>query len=295
MASTATATRGRGRAASAETAVVPASLSRDDLMALLGQTGAVAQGGEFHRLNLKAGVLETDDGDMFPPKQKRDGTPEPSLTVRIVSPPVYYNAIFLAADEKNGAVDAGRIGRDDLNGRFARKYDDPAEQQRDTNPANEIYDEIVRATGQRGSFKADMQVQILPDSGEFAGDETIYTLTLSTTSVFEWRGSSRDGGERGSVNDTNFIVRLAEFAINQAKEAGADETTQKQAVLNALTALRLGEVVAEVYLQRAVSEKDPSMTWWVIAFFPVFVGDGGESAPALESGETEPAEDEVPF
>lgn len=294
MATTTAAPRGRSRTtASAQTAVVPASLSHDDLMALLGQTGAVAQGGEFHRLNLKAGVLETDDGDMFPPKQERDGTPLPSLTVRIVTPPVYYNALFLSADEKNGAVDAGRIGRDDLNGRFCRKYDDPAEQQRDQNPANEIYDDLVRATGNRGSFKGDMQVQILPESGQFTGDETIYTLTLSTTSVFEWRGSSRDGGEKGSVSDTNFIVRLAQFAIEQAKEAGADETGQKQAVLNALTALRLGNVVADIYLVRAVSEKDKSMTWWVISFVPVHV-ESGEDAPALDSG-SETTGDEVPF
>lgn len=287
MAPTATPARTR-RAAPNANAVVPASLSHDDLMALLGQTGAVAQGGtEFKRLTLKAGVLETDDGDMFPPLKEK-----PSLTVRIVEPPVYYNGIFLSEKEINGSIDAGRIGRPELNGRFCRKYDDPAEQAKDNNPANAVYDELVRVTGARGSFKADMKVQIIPESGELTGDEPVYTLSMSTTSVFEWRGSSRDP-EKGSVSDTNFMVRLAQFAVAKAAEAGGDEDAQKSAVLEALTALRLGGVVADVYLMRAEND-DKTNQWWVISFDPIHI-EVGTGAPALESGEDPSAADEIPF
>lgn len=283
MATTATRTRA---AAPATTAVVPASLSHDDLMALLGQAGAVAQGGEFHRLTLKGGVLETDDGQMFPPRKDA-----PSLTVRIVRPPVYYNAIFLSDKPENGSFDAGEIGRDDLNGRFTRKYDDPNEQANDQNPANAIYDEVVRLTGQKGSFKADVQVQIVPESGVLTGDEPIYTLTLSTTSVFEWRGSSRNQ-DGGSVSEKNFMVKLAELALTQAVEAGGDETAQKTAVLNALTSLRVGGVVADVSLLRAEDDKK-TRTWWVVSFTPVHIepADGG-AAPALPAGESA---GDVPF
>jgi hypothetical protein len=271
----------------ADKAIVPQALGHDDLMALLGQTGAVAQAqGDFHRMSLKAGVLETDDGEMFAPKKNA-----PSLTVRIVKPPVYYNAFFLSETEENGAIDARRINRGDLNGRFVRKYDDPAEQAADTNPANDAYDAIASETGQRGSFKADVQVQIVPEDGQMTGEETIYTLTLSTTSVFEWRGSSREPSA-GSVSEENFIVKLAKFAVASAIENGADEGAQKTAVLNAMTALRLGNVLADIYLLRASDDKN-TRTWWVISFVPVHVEPATEQ-PALASGEPE-TDGDVPF
>lgn len=250
--------------ATPETAVVPASLSHEDLMALLGQAGAVAHSqSEYHRMTLKAGILETDDGEMFPPR--KDG---PTLTVRIVTPPVYYNAFFLGEREDDGAFDASRVGRADLNGRFTRKYDDPTAQAADTNPANEVYDQVATLSGKKGTFKADIQLQIVPASGELTGDETVYTLSLSTTSVFEWRGSSKEP-DKGSVSDTNFIVRLAQLAIADAVEAKATEDEQKVAVLNAMTSLRLGGVVADVYLLRA--ENDKKTVWTVISFDPIHI------------------------
>jgi len=268
-------------------AVIPASLTHDDLMALLGQTGEVAQSQtDFPRMTLKAGVLETDDGEMFAPKRNA-----PSLTVRIVKPPVYYNAFYLDKGGQNGAIDPRRIGREDLDKRFVRKYDDPAEQAADTNPANAVYDLIADETGQRGSFKGDLLVQIVPESGDMTGDETVYTLTLSTTSVFEWRGSSRDPGA-GSVSDENFIVKLAKFAVAQAVENGADENAQKTTVLNAMTSLRLSGVIADVYLHRAEND-DRTRTWWVISFTPVHIEPVTEQA-ALAPGEPETSED-APF
>lgn len=271
----------------ADKAVVPASLDNDALMALLGDVGAVAQSqGEFHRMSLKAGVLETDDGETFYPTKSG-----PSLTVRIVKPPVYYNAFYLSDTEENGAVDARRIGRGDLNGRFVRKYDDPAEQAADNNPANAVYDAVAEETGQRGSFKADIQLQIVPEDGVLKGDERVYTLTLSTTSVFEWRGSSRDPGA-GSVSEENFIVKLAKLAATQAAEAGADETGLKTAVLDAMTSLRLQGVIADVYLVKAYND-DRTRDWWVISFVPVHI-EPVQEQPALAAGEPETSGD-VPF
>lgn len=284
---TAAPTRGRSRATAPTTAVIPQSLSQDDLMALLGQTGAVATGGsDFHRMTLKGGILETDDGGMFPPRKGA-----PALTVRIVKPPVYYNAFFLGDREEDGSIDAGRIGRSDLNGRFCKKYDDPAEQAADANPANDVYDEIAKLTGKRGTFKADIQVQIVPESGEMTGDEVVYTLSLSTTSVFEWRGSTKNPAA-GSVSDTNFIVRLANLAAEQAVAAGADETGQKKAVLDALTSLRLGGVIADVDLVRTSNPEKPSVTWTVIVFNPIHIEPLTET-PELEAGDA--SSDDVPF
>lgn len=284
----ATATKGRATVP-ADKAVVTATLSHADLMAMLGGMGEVAQQtSEFHRLSLKAGVLTTDDGEIFPPRVARGGGPLPALTVRIVEPPVYYNAFYLSSSGENGAVDAGRIGRQELNGRFTRKYDDPAKQAEDTNPANDIFDEIARLTGQRGSFRADMQVQIAPEDGQFTGDETIYTLSLPTTSIFEWRGSSRDQ-EAGAVSDFNFIVKLATKAASDAAANGADEAGQKLAVTQAMVSLKVGGVIADVYLLQASNDK--GRDWWIISFDPIHIEPADGSLPALDAGDA----GDVPF
>lgn len=280
------------RAPSARTApskaVIPAVLSNDDLRALLGQTEELAKGGggDYHRMTLKAGVLQTDDGEMFPPLKGR-----PSVVLRIVSPPVYYNAFFLSENEDDGGFDARRLGRGDLNGRFSRKYDDPAAQAADHNEANALYDQIEAATGKKGNFKADMVVQIAPESGEFTGDETEYTLSLSTTSIFEWRGTSRDPFA-GSVTDMNFITRLGTLARDNAAAAGLDEGGQKKAILDALTALRMGGVVAEVSILMDENQ-EKTRSWWVLSFNPIVIAPF-EDAPALEAGDTASGDD-VPF
>ena len=286
MAPAKTATR--GATVAADKAVVTQSLSHEELMALLGQTGEVAQASsEFHRMKLNGGILETDDGEMFAPK--KDG---PAVTLRIVKPPVYYNAFYLTEDTTNGGFNAATIGRGDMNGRFSKRYDDPAEQAADTNQANDIYDEVAAATGKRGDFKGDLQVQIVPPDGQMTGDETIYTLTLSTTSVFERRGSTRDQNS-GSVSETNFIVKLAQKAAADAAEAGGDVTAQKKAVLDAMTSLRLGGVLADVYPLRAQDEKG-TRTWWVLAWVPVHIEPPDGGAPALGAGlTTDP--DDVPI
>lgn len=278
---TSTATRAKTTPTSA---VVVPSLNNDDLLALLGQSGNLPQQStQFHRLSLQGGLLTASDGEVFPPK--KDG---PAVIVRIVKPPVYYNAFFLSDKPDNGSIDAATIGRPDLNGSFVRRYDDQAEQALDTNPANAVYDQLVELTGNRGQFKADMQVQIVPPSGQLTGEEPIYTLTLSTTSVFEWRGSSKDP-IRGSVSDENFIIKLSKMAAEEAKANGADEDAQRKAVLDAMTSLRLGGVAAGIY---PVQANNNGRVWTVLRFDPVYI-DSITEAPALPSGND--AGNDVPF
>lgn len=273
----------RGPAGTPVTAVVPASLDHDELMAMLGQAGMLPppSAGNFRRMSLTGGSLITDPGqpdeESWPPSKRG-----PTMTVRIVKPPVYYSAFFLATDEKNKAVDPRRIGRPDLEKRFVKKYDDPAEQAADEWSNVDVYDELCRITGNRGQFKADIQLQIVPESGQMTGDEPVYTLSMSTTSALDWRGTSKNPSG-GVVQEKNFIVQLAELALAQAIEAGADKDEQALAVVNAMTALRLGGVVADVYLIQTKSESDPSIVWTVIAFKPVHI-ELGDEQPALESG-----------
>ena len=276
MTTATTAPKTRARAAAPTTAVVPATLTHEEIMALLAGQGAVAQpSNEYHRMKLENGILVTDDGEMFPPRKDA-----PAVRLRIVSPPKYYNAIFLSdKGDDPKAFDARQIGRGDLNGRFTRRYDDPAHQAEDNNPANEVYDLVAEKSGQRGQFKADLEVQIVPESGEMTGEETVYTLAISTTSIFEWRGSSRDQ-VGGMVSEKNTMVELAELAVANAAEWGVEPA---QAVVNALISLKLGGVVCDTYILRAQNDAK-TQTWSVLHFTPVHIEPADGGAPALTSG-----------
>lgn len=270
----------------------PTTLSTADLMATLQQSGMVQTSqSTFRRMRLDNGVLVAYDSqgevvEQFPPRYKGK-EPLPAVTLRIVEPPVYYNAFWLGAEfddkgQPTGATDPNRIGRPDLNKTFSKHYDDPNKQAEDKNPSNEVYDLLCAATGSRGGFKADVQVQIVPDSGELTGDEPIYTLTLSSSSALDWRGT-RKNPTGGTVQEKNFIVQLAEMAVEQAVEAGADAHGQQKAVLDAMTALRLGGVVADTYLLRD-QNTDGSRSWTVIAFKPVHI-EFPETVAALSDPE----------
>lgn len=280
----------------------PAQISPADLTALLQQTGMLTTQSEgFHRMRLDGGMLVTigqngEVEEMFPPKVNK-GVPLPSLTVQIVEPPVYYNAFWLGPEvddqgRATGGTDPNRIGRPDLNKTFSKKYDDPAEQAKDKNPANEVYDQLVAVTGNRGAFKADIKLRIVPESGELTGDEPVYTLSLSSTAALDFRGTQRDP-MGGIVQEKNFIVQLAEFALAKVIEEGGDENAQKQAVLNAMIAFRLGGVIADVYLYRT-SNSDNSRTWTVPAFKPVHI-EFPEGAPTALASGPEATGDDIPF
>lgn len=284
-------------------AAIPEQMSHANLMELLGQTGSVASEGEaFHRMSLEAGTIVIDKGtdneETFYPQKNG-----PVLTVRIVEPPEYYYAIFMSDTETNGAINAQRIGRADLNGGFSRKYDDPATQQERMNARNEIFDDIraqmVNVIDVRSgrpikpAFKADMKVQIVPEDGNLTGEETTYTLTLAATSVFEWRGTSR-ARDAGFVSDTNFMVKLGQLAVQQAAENGADENDQTRAVIDALTSLRMGGVIADLYILKAQNQEKTN-SWNIVSFTPVHIEPPVE-APALGAGESsDPNDDQLGF
>ncbi len=285
--------------AKANTAVVPAQMSHANLMELLGQTGSVASEGEaFHRMSLEAGTIVIDKGtdneETFYPQKNG-----PVLTVRIVEPPEYYYAIFLSESETNGALNAARIGRADLNGGFSRKYDDPATQQERMNPRNEAFEDLRAAMSNvidprsgraiKPAFKADLKVQIVPEDGNLTGQETTYTLTLSATSVFEWRGTSRDRGA-GFVSETNFMVKLGQFAVAKAAEEGAGEDEQGTAVIDALTSLRLGGVIADLYILKAQNQEKTN-SWNIVSFTPVHIEPPVET-PLVGAGDSSDPTDE---
>ena len=281
------------------TAVVPALMSPDELQQLLEQSGMApkASNAKFRRMVAQGGLIITDKGqpdeETWPPVKNG-----PVMTVQIVKPPVYYNAFFLKVGGENGAIDPNVIGRPDLDKKFVKKYDDPAEQAADEWSNVDVYDDLQKYTGKRGKFAADIQLRILPESGEFTGEEPIYTLTLSTTSALDFRGTTSNP-QGGIVQEKNFITQLGELAQTQALEAGAKPEELATAVLSAMTALTLGGVVAEIYLIQTTNPERPAQPYTVTAFKPIYI-ETGTALEALASGaeetnglETDP--DDIPF
>lgn len=281
-------------------AVVAQPLSNEEFMALLQQTGMIAHGGggDFHRMSLRTGLLITDPGtpseESWPPVKNG-----PTMRVRIVAPPKYYNAFFCSEDEKNGSFDARKIGRPDLNGKFLKKYDDPADQAADQYANLDGYEAVASALGKRGKFTADIELQIVPESGQLTGEEPIYTFSMPTTTALDFRGTINDPNG-GIVQEKNFIVQLGEFAMKQAMEANphATKTDLQKAVLEAMTALRLGGVVADIFLMGA-SNADNSINWTVAAFVPVYIDTSADETAALPDptavGPEQNGDDALPF
>lgn len=256
-------------------ALVAATLSPTDLTSLLQDSGMLSRGSEFHRMSLEGGKLVAGD-DIYVFNERKPETP--AATVRIVKPPFYYNALWV-----DDAM-AHEVNRPDLSSRFVKKFDNPNDDSFNSHDP-ETYDVLTKTLGVRGAFKGDILLQIVPPSGEMTGEEPIYTLTLPTTSVFEWRGSTRNPNG-GSVSEFNFIYKLADFAMKQAADTGEDETGQRSAVSAALTALRLGGVVADIRLW-TMKNDDGSRSWTVISFDPVHVEPADDSTPALTDGTDE--------
>ena len=252
-------------------------ISNDELTALLQSAGWAEKpsADAVPRLKLDGSLLTASDtGEMFvynPTKPK-----VPAMTARIARPPEEYYAIWID-DEA-----ALKIGRPELAKTFSKKFVNPDPTRR-VWESDAAYDQLINA-GIKSSWKADIYLQIVPDSGKLQGDETIYVLTLNTTSLIEFKGTGKNP-EGGVVEDKNFIRKLSLFALSEAKGS------PKKAVLDALTSLMLGGVVVEVRLVRA-ENKELGRTWTVIVFEPVYIEAMQEGDTLLTSGETDDTEKE---
>jgi|WetSurMetagenome_2_1015567.scaffolds.fasta_scaffold159806_2 hypothetical protein len=243
--------------AKAENAMVVAkTLTGEELTALLQSTGWAEKQNEavMPRMKLDGNMLTTPDGEMFvynPAKPKI-----PACTVRIVRSPEEYWGIWV--DEEAARL----VGIPEIAGSFSKKYIH-ADANRRVWPSDEAFDRL-KAAGLKASWKGDMQVQIIPEDGNLKGDEPVYILTLSTTSLIEFKGTSKNPSS-GSVSEQNFITKLSLFAIDSIGDGD-----QTKAVIDALTSLTMGGVAAEVRILRA-ENKELGRTWSVISFEPVHV------------------------
>lgn len=255
----------------------PATISAAEMTSLLQQHGyAEQQADRTARIKFTNGMLIAQDtGAMFVYNPKTDA---PMATVRLLGLPDEYFVIWIDKDM------AAAIGQPDLEGKPSKKYlhSDPNRRTWDSDAA---YDHLA-GLGYKGNWSGDLQVQIIPDTGTMTGDETVYLLTLPTTSLIEFKGASRNP-EKGAVSDLNFIHKLGIFAVEQLLEANPDATKaeQQKAALDAMTSLRLGGVAAEIRAYRQ-ENKERGQSWMVLSFTPVHVETPDTlGAPALPPGD----------
>lgn len=266
-----------------------ADKKNDEFTAALIAAGFLnpASGGStFNRIKMSGNVLYYGDDVIGEYSLK---TKEPALIVQITDAPVEYQSMWFEPEL------ALAVDRPSISGRFCKSYfDDPtqarkfAEDGTDCNtcpvhpfmPQDQLPPE---AKAQRGaskcSWKGDIEFRILEknEDGTLAAvDETVYTLSLPTTGIIEFKGSSSKKGNplAGSVSDENFMVKLARLGVEKWGEEG---------LLKAHTALRMGGVIAELRLPQAQS-RDGSNSYHVASFTPIDIIEQEEQA-ALPTSE----------
>lgn len=268
----------------ATSAVATIAPSQDDITAILRSLGGVeTPTTEFHRIKVDGSTFYLDDE----PFVSNPKTGAPAFTARIVGAPEEYQALWFDAEIADIAGRPNKTG-------FCKSWFGQPSQAREfaedgtscrSCPFNPFTKEPP--LGKKCQWKGELQLQIVdPATGQLR-DDTIWHLTLSTTAMIEWKGTSRDS-VKGNVSDQNFMHKLATYAVGTAPDADP-----KSAIYNALTALSLGGVVAEFRILRGQSQ-DGARTWSVVSATPVAILDVSE-APALPETAGASDGDAIPF
>lgn len=261
-------------------AVVVATLTADEITALLQGAGVVdTASNTFNRMKVDGSMFVAGD-EVYPYNPVKG---EPAFVARIVAPPEQYQGFWF--NEKTAAY-ANRL---DMANHMCKSYYDVPNQARkfsengascDACPFNPFRPAPMDGEG-RCAWKGDLNLQILPPDGVLTGEETIWTLTLSMTGMIEWRGT-RKAPSAGSASEFNFMHKLANFAVSQAE---AWSVSPQEAISIALTSYNLGGVAAEFRLVRQTTD-DKSRSWNVVSATPIYVEPITEEvAPAIEAGD----------
>ena len=279
--------------ANTEAAIATRQLSAAEITTLLrGENAIDDEGQTFNRMKVSGSTFEAGD-EVYPYNMKTDA---PAFTARIIQPPEQYQGFWFTPEAADFAE------RPEIGNHMCKSYYDEPSQARkyaedgascDACPFHPFKTPPAGFNG-KCSWKGDLQLQIIPDDGVLKGDETTWTLTLSTTSMIELRGTRKEP-VRGTVSDLNFMQKLSNFAQEHMVEWGF--TTPEEAIRAALTSYNLGGVAAEFRVLKATNDKG-DRTWGVVSLTPVYVETNFDEAPVqLEAGD-EPVADateDVPF
>lgn len=301
------ATAAAAKKAAASTPNVPAVLDEDAFAAALREHGflsAAGGGSDFNRIkvvgqNFVFGTDERGNDNII--ASYNPVTKEPALYVRIAGQPTEYQKAWF---DKDGEL-ARAVGRPQAAGKMCKShFDDPNEARKfgatsvdrascDECPIHPFVpkDQLPEeAKGKKCAWNADIEFYILDkqEDGTLAAiDETLYTLSLSTTGVIEFKGSNskKTSALAGSVSDQNFMVKLAKLGMEKWGAPG---------ILKAMSYFNLGGVVAEVRSLPA-SSGDGAFRYSVTSFTPIDILEVEEPAALPGSADDSGDPDEVPF
>ncbi|MGA7270465.1 MAG: hypothetical protein WB239_05270 [Acidimicrobiia bacterium] len=278
-------------------------MSEDDFTAALREHGflpAASGGSDFNRLTAKGTVIYNGEDIVaaYNPKTK-----EPALIVQLLRKPREYQSAWI---DKDGVL-AQFLGRPHMAGKFCKShFDDPKEARKYAEdgtscdecpihpfvPRNDLPEE---ANGRKCAWKADVEFVILEknDKDELqVVDPTVWTMSLATTAVIEFVGSSsKKKGDNlaGSVSQFNTMVRIAKLGVQKWGPAG---------IMKAMTYLELGGVICALRLL-PMENKEMGRSWTVPSFEPIEILEVDEQAALPTSEKAPPASDvstdDIPF
>lgn len=239
----------------------------NDTLRALGLINAL-ESGATARAKINGSTFELAD-DVFPSNQK---TKAPAFHAVLLDTPQEYHGFWFTQAEAELPV----IGRPNAGDSFCKSYyaipsqaGKFAEDGTDCNTCP-VRPFIKKGTSPLGdgskkcSWRADLDFVRTDELGQKL-DDTVFTLSLSTTSVIEFKGMR--GNASGVISDLNFVQRLMRFAIT-----AWPEMTDQEAMMRAGLALKLGGVVVGVRLATAKSD-DGSRSWPVVVLDPVNIID----------------------
>lgn len=263
----------------------PALPTGDDLSRALMEAGFLnkASGGsDFNRISAKGSNLIYNK-EVIASYNER--TKEPALLVQLTDMPVEYQAMWFTAEL------AEAVGRPEVANHFCKShFDDPTEAREwseaygeegkrqncrtcPVNPWKKPGELPPEAKAQEGAskcaWKGDLEFRIIEkqEDGSYAStDETLYTMTLPTTGIIEFKGSNSRKADpmAGSISAEHFMVKLAKLGM---AKWGVQEGLKK-----AHASLQNGGVIAALRIPMQ-STQDGSKSYNIVSFEPIEILD----------------------
>lgn len=271
-----TATRSAPAASRAVAPIVPDL----DFTALLQSAGMIEfnTGSTFNRVSIDGAQFRFGGEDIRFYNAKTD---EPAFRGRLIDLPVEYQAAWI--DNERGLATA--LGRPGFKG-YCRSHFEIEGQKREFSedgtacrgcPISPFVKKEAlppEADGKKCSWKADAAFQLLDADGKIS-DDRVWTLSMTTTGVIEFKGTSREP-EKGSATELTFMQKLVRLG------ASLNPADPNMGALNALNAVREGRVLFEA--RSIFQQGEGAIRYYVPSFTPYDILAEDE-IPALPSGE----------
>lgn len=265
----------------------PVELTDASITEALRAAGMIETPQEFPRIKVDGQTFIAGD-NMYISNPKSG---DPAFLAQLLGPPIEYQARWF--DDDGDLAQA--IARPELAGTMCKSHFAKEGEKREFNEKGmscrtcQVNPWVHRdnlppeARGQKCTWRGDIELRILADDMTIA-DETVWTLSLSTTGMIEFKGTGKEPA-KGSVSDFNFMHRLARFGGDR------DPENPNRGALHAITSLPLGLVVAEV--RSIPAQASNGNRYSVVSFNPAAIVEADDQ-PALTTTE-QPDESPVPF